>query len=141
VAPLRRMAIGAFIVATAYVLLAMSAQVSEVTGTPAHWSWLVLFFLIYTCGELLILPTGLALFGQLAPSALAATTFALWFSASFAGNLLAGAIGSLWSRMHGTMFFLLLAAVAAIAASMLLLVDRPARALLRNRSSVLPRSE
>ena len=141
VAPLRRMAIGAFIVATAYVLLAMSAQVSEVTGTPAHWSWLVLFLLIYTCGELLILPTGLALFGQLAPAALAATTIALWFSANFAGNLLAGAIGSLWSRMHDSMFFLLVAAVAAIAASLLLLVDRPARALLQDRSSVPSRRE
>jgi POT family proton-dependent oligopeptide transporter len=128
--PLRRMAGGALIVAFSYVLLAAVAQVSHFTGAPAHWIWLVLFFIVYTTGELLILPTGLALFGQLAPSTLAATIIALWFSASFAGNLLAGAVGTLWSRFDNTIFFVLVAVVAAVAALMLLLLDRPARRVL-----------
>jgi len=130
-APARRMAIGAFIVAASFVMLAVIAQASEAAGVPAHWTWLVLFLLVYTTGELFILPTGLALFGNLAPGAVAATSIALWFSASFAGNLLAGALGSWWSRMEHMTFFLLMAAVAALAATMLLLVDRPVRALLR----------
>jgi POT family proton-dependent oligopeptide transporter len=132
VAPLRRMATGAFIVAISYVLLAGVASVSHATGAPAHWIWLVLFFVVYTTGELLILPTGLALFGQLAPATLAATTIALWFSASFAGNLLAGGVGALWSRLGNTSFFLLVAAIAATAAAVLLLLDRPARKLLND---------
>ena len=130
-APARRMAIGAFIVAASFVMLAVIAQASEAAGVPAHWTWLVLFLVVYTTGELFILPTGLALFGNLAPGAVAATSIALWFSASFAGNLLAGALGSWWSRMEHMTFFLLMAAVAALAATMLLLVDRPVRALLR----------
>ena len=131
--PIRRMAIGAFIVAAAYVLLAMVAQVSG--DAPAHWMWLVIFLVVYTTGELFILPTGLALFGQLAPASLAATSIALWFSASFAGNLLAGALGSWWSRLDHMTFFLAMAFVAALAASMLLLVDRPARNVLRSDPS------
>lgn len=133
VAPLRRMAIGAFVVAISYLLLSVVAQVSHSTGVPVHWVWLVLFFVVYTAGELLILPTGLALFGQLAPSTLAATTIALWFSASFAGNLLAGAVGTLWSRFDNSSFFLLVAAIAASAAAALLLIDRPARKVLSDQ--------
>jgi proton-dependent oligopeptide transporter, POT family len=134
-APARRMAIGAFIVAAAYVALAAIAQTSQMAGVPAHWMWLVLFLVVYTTGELFILPTGLALFGNLAPGAVAATSIALWFSASFAGNLLAGALGSWWSRIGHMTFFLIMAAVAASAAMMLLLVDRPVRALLRASES------
>lgn len=129
-APARRMAIGAYIVAAAFAMLALIAQAAEVEGVPAHWSWLVLFLVVYTTGELFILPTGLALFGNLAPGAVAATSIALWFSASFAGNLLAGALGAWWSRMEHMTFFLLMAAVAAVAATMLLWIDKPVRTLL-----------
>lgn len=117
--PLSRMAIGAFVVAAAYLLLAIAAS-----DGPAHWLWLVAFFVVYTAGELYILPTGLGLFGRLAPGALAATTIALWFSASFAGNLLAGAIGSLWSELAPTVFFVLIASVAALAAGLLMFISR-----------------
>jgi POT family proton-dependent oligopeptide transporter len=125
--PLRRMALGAIIVAAAYALLAVAAAQSAAAGTQAHWLWLVAFFVVLTTGELFILPTGLAFFGRLAPGALAATTMALWFSASFAGNLLAGGLGSYWTRLGATRFFLLTAAVAALAALLLRLVDGPAR--------------
>ena len=128
-APLRKMAFGALIVATAYAWLTLATELSG--GAPTHWVWLATFFLIYTLGELHILPTGLALFGRMAPQALAATTIALWFSASFAGNLLAGGVGSLWSSLAPAEFFTLIAAIAALAAAMLLLLDRSARALVR----------
>ena len=126
-APLRRMAFGAFVVAGAYVLLALAAGQEQ-----SHWLWLAAFLFLYTLGELFILPTGLGLFGRLAPRNLAATSIALWFSASFAGNLFAGALGTLWSRFDRTTFFLIIAVVAALAAMALLLIDRPSRRLLRD---------
>ena len=129
-APLRRMATGAFIVAAGYVLLAFCSGQDK-----AHWIWLVAFLFVYTLGELFILPTGLGLFGRLAPRNFAATAIALWFSASFAGNLLAGAIGTLWSRVDHTTFFLIVAAVAAISAVALLVVDRSARRVLHEENS------
>lgn len=128
-APLRRMAFGAFVVAGAYVLLALAAGQEQ-----SHWLWLAAFLFLYTLGELFILPTGLGLFGRLAPRNLAATSIALWFSASFAGNLLAGALGTLWSRFDRTTFFLIVASVAAVAAVALLLIDRPSRRLLRDET-------
>ena len=58
-----------------------------------------LFFVIFTLGELYILPIGLGLFARLAPAGHGATTIAAWYFASFGGNLLAGAFGTLWSAM------------------------------------------
>jgi dipeptide/tripeptide permease len=93
---------------------------------------------VFSTGELFILPTGLALFGRLAPGALVATTMALWFSASFAGNLLAGGLGSLWTRLGATQFFAMTAAVAALVALLLRAVDGPARRTLAPRTISLP---
>ena len=124
-ATMPRMALGAFIVAAAYLVL---AAVSSGPG-PASWLWLVLFFVVYTLGELHILPTGLGLFARLAPPGLAATTLAAWFFATFSGSLAAGAVGALWSRTSHAGFFALLALVAAAAGALLLALDRPARRL------------
>jgi proton-dependent oligopeptide transporter, POT family len=133
-APMRKMALGAFVVAGAYLLLAFAAARPVGGAHGAHWLWLVAFFVIYTLGELYILPTGLALFGQLAPGAFAATAIAMWFSASFAGNLLAGGVGTLWSRLEPPQFFTFVAMVAATSSVLLLLIDRSARGLMSDAS-------
>ena len=91
--------------------------------------WLVAFFMILTLGELYILPTGLGLFARLAPPRLGATTVASWFLAVFSGSLLAGLVGTLWSRTSHAGFFLLLAGLAAVAALILWRLDRPIRSL------------
>lgn len=123
--PARRMAIGALIVAGAWLLLAAVAAVTG--GEHASWLWLVAFFVILTLGELYILPTGLGLFARLAPPRLGATTVASWFLAVFSGSLLAGVVGTLWSRIDAPAFFALLAALATLAAIGLWLLDRPIR--------------
>ena len=118
----RRMALGALIVALSYVLL---AGVAAAAGQDrANWLWLVLYFVIFTFGELHILPTGLGLFARLAPPRLAATTVAAWFLAIFSGSLCAGAVGTLWSKMPHALFFGFLALVACVAAVMLLALGR-----------------
>ena len=117
--PARKMATGALVVAVAYLLLAGL----EAAGSPTHWAWLVLFFVIFTFGELYILPTGLGLFARLAPKGLGATTVAAWYLATFAGSIAAGLVGSLWSRMDHAVYFGLLAVIGAVAALLLRLVD------------------
>jgi len=123
----RKMATGAFIVALAYALL---AAVAALAGSgQASWIWLVGFFVVYTWGELHILPTGLGLFARLAPPGFAATTVAAWFLATFSGSLTAGAVGTLWSSVHHAQFFVILAVLALAAAAMLLTTDRSVRAV------------
>jgi POT family proton-dependent oligopeptide transporter len=114
---IRRMALGAMIVGSAYLLL---AAISAVSGTAlAGWAWLALFFLIFTFGELFILPTGLGLFARLAPPHLGATTVASWFLVIFSGSLTAGLVGTLWSSFVPATYFLLLAAIAGVSAILL----------------------
>jgi len=125
--PATRMAIGALVVAVAYLLL---AAVTALAGDArVSWAWLVAFFVILTLGELYILPTGLGLFAKLAPPRLGATTVASWFLAVFSGSLLAGMVGMLWSRVGHPAFFLILAALAVAAAALLWRLDRPIRGL------------
>jgi POT family proton-dependent oligopeptide transporter len=114
------MSLGAFAVALAFLML---AGVDASAAGHAHWLWLALFFLVFTAGELFVLPIGLGLFARLAPARHAATTIAAWYLASFTGNLLAGALGTLWSAMGHAAFFGAMAGVAAIAGVLLRLLD------------------
>ena len=118
---MRKMALGALIVALAYLLLA-AAAFSAGTGL-ASWLWLVVFFTVFTFGELYILPTGLGLFARLAPLGFGATVVAAWFFVVCTGSLSAGIVGTLWSRISHAGFFAILAVISAIAAAMLLALD------------------
>jgi proton-dependent oligopeptide transporter, POT family len=122
---MKKMALGALIVAAAYLLLAV---VAFAAGTErASWVWLAVFFVIFTLGELYILPTGLGLFARLAPIGFGATTVAAWFFAIFTGSLSAGAVGTLWGSTGHALFFAVLTAIAAIAAAILFALDSAIR--------------
>ena len=122
---MRKMALGALIVAAAYLMLAAVAF-SAGTGR-ASWMWLALFFAVFTLGELYILPTGLGLFARLAPIGYGATSVAAWFFVISTGTMLAGVVGTLWSHISHAEFFATLTGICAIAAAMLLALDRPIR--------------
>ena len=112
--PLIKMALGAVVVALAYATLA-AVSLSAGDGRVS-WIWLLLFFVAVTAGELFILPTGLGLFGRLAPPGFAATAVALWFLGGFGGNLLAGVLGTYWLPLGPGVFFALMAAMALMSA-------------------------
>jgi POT family proton-dependent oligopeptide transporter len=122
---MQKMTTGALIVAAAYLLLALVAL--EAGTGRASWQWLALFFVIFTWGELYILPTGLGLFARLAPDGFGATTVAAWFFAIFSGSFAAGLVGTLWSRMSHAAYFAALTLIAAVAAAMLFALDRNTR--------------
>ncbi|MES2453103.1 MAG: peptide MFS transporter [Pseudomonadota bacterium] len=123
--PARRMALGAAIVAGAYLLLAMVEWSGG--GAKATWLWFVMFFAIFTLGELFVLPTGLGLFARLAPPRLGATTVAAWYLAIFTGSLSAGMVGMLWSRTSHGAFFALLGLIALASALLLRSLDGQVR--------------
>lgn len=129
---MQKMALGAVIVAGAYLLLAFAAF--EVGQGRAHWLWFVAYFAIFTIGELHILPVGLGLFARLAPAGYGATTIAAWFCAIFTGSLCAGFVGRWWSSLSHAAFFFVLACIALLAAAMLIALDRTARRIERQRT-------
>jgi POT family proton-dependent oligopeptide transporter len=125
---MQKMACGALIVAASYLLVAVAETVSG--GGRAHWMWLLSYFVLFTLGELYILPNGLGIFARLAPPKLGASTVAAWYLATFTGSLLAGQVGRLWSHFGHVGFFVMLAAIASAAAAFLFLLDGPTRVVL-----------
>ncbi|HWA30554.1 MAG TPA: peptide MFS transporter [Rhizomicrobium sp.] len=113
-----KMAMGGFIVGVSYLMLAAVAHVSG--DARSSWLWLVIFFFVYTVGELFILPVGLGLFGRLAPAEFAATAIAAWFMAAFFGNLAAGAVGALWSSVSVPLFFAIVGGIGILSGVLLL---------------------
>ena len=125
---MHKMATGALLVAASYLIVAAAEAVSG--QGSAHWLWLLTFFVVFTLGELYILPNGLGIFARLAPPKLGASTVAAWYFAIFTGSLAAGQVGRLWSRIDHIPFFILLAAIATAAAVLLYLLDRPTKRVL-----------
>jgi POT family proton-dependent oligopeptide transporter len=132
---MRKMAVGALIVGAAFLMLSWVA--ASAGPARASWIWLALFFVVFTFGELYILPIGLGLFARLAPPGLSATTVAAWFLAIFSGSLVAGLVGSLWSDMNHASYFLLLAGLTAVAAAMLLALNRNCERIEAERAAEL----
>jgi proton-dependent oligopeptide transporter, POT family len=118
---MKKMALGALIVAAAFLMLAAVAF-SAGTGR-ASWLWLALFYAVFTFGELYILPTGLGLFARLAPIGYGATTVAAWFLVISSGALSSGIVGALWGHISHAGFFTILTVISAIAAAMLFALD------------------
>ncbi|HEX2616092.1 MAG TPA: hypothetical protein VHL57_01055, partial [Flavobacteriales bacterium] len=57
--------------------------------------WLVLLYLIQTCGELCLSPIGLSLVGKLAPRRFASLLYGVFFLSNASGYALAGTLGSI----------------------------------------------
>ena len=77
------------------------------------------FFVVITIGELYLSPVGLSFVTKVAPARLISLLMGVWLATSFTGGFLSGYIGSFWSRMEKPEFFLLVAAVAAVAGVMI----------------------
>jgi POT family proton-dependent oligopeptide transporter len=114
-----KMMIGALLVGCALLMISAIADWSEVERQPASWIWLVAFFLIFTTGELFIMPISLSVFGRSLPNRYSATAVAGWFLAGAVGNFAAGFAGALWTACDHAMFFFVASLPALFAAAAL----------------------
>ncbi|MBV8535702.1 MAG: MFS transporter, partial [Alphaproteobacteria bacterium] len=97
----------------------------------ASWLWLFAYFVVLTLGELYLSPVGLSLVTKLAPARLVSMMMGVWLATSFVGNFLAGWLGSFWSSMEKPQFFLMIAAVALLAALAIAACSRPLARLIK----------
>ncbi len=125
-----KMAIGCFLNAAAY--LVMVAAAAQAGGAPASWLWLFAYFVVITVGELYLSPVGLSLVTKVAPLHLLSMMMGVWLSTNFIAGFLAGYLGTFWSSLAKTDFFLMLAIISAAAGVMIALLNRPLRAVLRD---------
>jgi len=126
---LAKMGIGAFCAALAYLIMAAAAFAAA--GDEAGWWWLVAFFAALTIGELYVAPIGLSLVSKAAPARMLSLTMGLWLAAPFAGRLVSGWLGGIWSGLDRAYFFVLCAAMAALAGLLIFAYARLLRRLAR----------
>ena len=124
-----KLAIGCLLNAASW--LVMYAAATTVGGGQASWLWLLGFFAVLTVGEIYLSPTSLSLVTKVAPTSLLSMLMGVWLATSFAGNFLAGYLGTLWSSMTHGNFFLLLAALSGAAGLVIALLTRPLRDVLK----------
>jgi proton-dependent oligopeptide transporter, POT family len=127
-----KMSLGCLGVAIANLIMAAAAW--RAAGDEASWLWLLAYFVVITLGELYISPIGLSLVSKLAPARMVSMLMGLWLATSFAGNLMAGWLGSFWSEMDKIVFFLMIAGIAALAGAVILLFERPLRGIVADQT-------
>lgn len=133
---LTKMALGNFMLAGSYVVMAAAVYFSG--HGQVSWFWLLLFFAVITMGELFFSPVGLALTARVAPGAVLSTMMGFWLMTSFFGNQLQGYIGTYYSRMDKIHFFLLCAVVGAAAGVVFWLFNFPLKGILHKENEAAP---
>jgi POT family proton-dependent oligopeptide transporter len=128
-ATVAKMAIGCFLNAAGYLVMVAAAW--QAGPGQASWLWLFCYFVVITVGELYLSPVGLSLVTKVAPARMLSMLMGVWLSTSFIGGFLAGYLGTFWSSMAKTDFFLMLAIISAVAGVAIALLNRPLRAILR----------
>lgn len=131
-----KMALGLFLLAVSYLVMALAAWISPHGG--ASWLWLFAFFALITLGELYLSPIGLALVARVAPVQILSMMMGLWFITSFTGNLLQGYIGTYFSVMTKESFFLMLAGIGAGAGVVTWLFNFPLKPILDKKPVEAP---
>ena len=125
-----KMAMGFVILSISYLILA-GAQFLAGAG-QVHWIWAVVYFAVFTVGELYYSPVGLSLYSKAAPAQVAALMMAVFLATSFPGNFLAGYLGKFYSTMSTTDFFLFIAAVAMAPAPIIWAFNGPLKAIMKS---------
>ncbi|MGB9043483.1 MAG: peptide MFS transporter [Pseudolabrys sp.] len=125
-----KLAIGCLITALAYLIMVAAAW--NTGGGKASWLWLLAYFVVITIGELYVSPTSLSLVTKIAPASLLSMMMGVWLSTSFVGGFLAGYLGTFWSSMEKSYFFLMLALVSAASGIVIAFLRRPLRSVLND---------
>jgi POT family proton-dependent oligopeptide transporter len=124
-----KMSLGCFGVTAANLIMFVAALHGG--GGKAGLGWLMGYFVIITLGELYLSPVGLSLVTKVAPARILSMMMGVWLATSFSGGFLAGWLGSFWSRMEKPHFFLMIAAISALAGVIIFLCRLPLRGALR----------
>jgi POT family proton-dependent oligopeptide transporter len=92
--------------------------------------WLMVYFAVLTVGEVYLSPISQSLYSKASPPQIVSTMMAVNFLPNFlGGGFLQGWLGSFWSSMGKVEFFLMIAAIAAVAGAGVLAFSRPLKRL------------
>jgi POT family proton-dependent oligopeptide transporter len=118
----RKIFYGMVITTISILIMAFGAYVGQDGAIKTSMMWLVIYYLVITCGELCLSPMGLSLVTKLSPKRFVGLMMGGWFLSTSIGNKLAGFISGL---EPSTMMFLILAAgILCVAAFIYVLLPK-----------------
>jgi POT family proton-dependent oligopeptide transporter len=102
-----RFALGLFLLGSGFIVLVIGARISD-TGVRVSPMWLIVTYVLHTCGELCLSPIGLSMVTKLAPKRFASLAMGAWFFSMFIADLSAGLVaGTVDKVAKGQLFHLL----------------------------------
>jgi proton-dependent oligopeptide transporter, POT family len=119
-----KMAMGCIITSVAFLIMIPSAHGAVLNG-QANILWPIACIFILTIGELYINPIALSLVTKIAPPKMVSMTMGIWYLAYFAGNYMAGFLGTFWEKLPKDIFFLMLSLIVLGAGIAMLSVAKP----------------
>ncbi len=128
-----KMAWGCYLMTIANLVMAFAAW--HLGAGKSNWLWLAVYFVIMTVGEIYLYPASLSLFSKIAPLRIVSLMMAVNFLPNFlGGGFLQGWLASYWDKMDKSLFFVMIALIAAVAGLAIHAVDRPLRPLLEEKT-------
>ncbi len=127
-----KMGIGGILLGLAFLFMLVPVALLS-PGTKTSMLWLIVFYAIYTAGELYFSPIGLALVTKVAPKRIVSMMMGFWLLSYAVGSFEAGWLGSYWEKMSMSSFFLAAAAIPAIAGVVMLALSNWLRPMLQQR--------
>jgi dipeptide/tripeptide permease len=118
----RKIFYGMVITTVSILVMAFGAYLGHDGAIKTSMMWLVVYYLIITCGELCLSPMGLSLVTKLAPKRLVGLMMGGWFLATSIGNKLSGFISGI--EPSTMMFVILAAAILGVAGFIYILLPR-----------------
>ncbi|MEP6830170.1 MAG: peptide MFS transporter [Rhizomicrobium sp.] len=129
-----KMAWGCYLMMAANLLMAFVAW--NAGGGKSSWLWLSLYFVVMTTGEIYLYPASMSLFSKVAPLRIISVMMAVNFLPNFlGGGFLQGWLASYWEKMDKSLFFVMIAAIAAVAGLIIHAIDRPLAPLLEENKT------
>jgi POT family proton-dependent oligopeptide transporter len=124
-----KMGIGGILLGFSFLFM-LAAVASLDAEMKTSMLWLIVFYAIYTAGELYFSPIGLALVTKVSPRRIVSMMMGFWLLSYAVGNFFAGALGSYWESMSMSSFFLVSAAIPIVAGIVVLLLSRRLRPII-----------
>jgi POT family proton-dependent oligopeptide transporter len=94
-----KMALGLILLGLAYVVMVIGAAQGDGGARVSPW-FLVLFYFVFSCGELCFLPVGISFVSQAAPIRLASLLMGVWLTANFFASLIGGYVAGMVQRIE-----------------------------------------
>ena len=124
-----KFAMGLILVGAGFVILIWAARLAA-SGVQVSPMWLVITYLLHTCGELCLSPVGLSAMTKLAPARIAGLMMGVWFLATSVGNFIGGRVSALYESWPLPSLFGAVGTFAIVAGLLLFAFVKPMKRLM-----------